>query len=227
MEGFSYGRTLLPGTCYAEKLSRITYRCAGTQNLSKDKTVDDVVIVEYDPAWPDLFVQEAERVRAVLGEDQVVAIEHFGSTAVPGLAAKPILDLLIEVRSLEVARQAVPALAALGYAFWHDNPDQDRLFFVRGLPPRGPRTHHLHIVEPGSPLWKRLLFRDYLRLNPEERTRYAALKRDLAARFPTDRDGYTQAKTAYIEQVMQKADPPQNAAVSPRSVLLSSENSDQ
>lgn len=165
--------------------------------------MDDVLVVEYDPHWPDLFVQEAERVRAVLG--QVIAIEHFGSTAVPGLAAKPILDLLVEVRSLEEARDAVPALAELGYAFWADNPDTDRLFFVKGLPPNGPRTHHLHIVEPGNPLWKRLLFRDYLRLHPEEAARYAALKRALAVRFPTDREGYTQAKTEYIEQVMQKA----------------------
>ena len=76
--------------------------------------MDDVLVVEYDLRWPDLFVQEAERVRAVLGE--VIAIEHFGSTSVPGLAAKPILDLLIKVRSLEKARHAVPALAELGYA---------------------------------------------------------------------------------------------------------------
>ena len=167
--------------------------------------MDDVVIVDYDPRWPDLFTQEAERVKAVLGEEQVTAIEHFGSTAVPGLAAKPIIDLLIGVRSLDEARGAVPALSELGYAFWYDNPDTDRLFFVKGLPPNGPRTHHLHIVEPDSPLWERLLFRDYLRTHPEEAQRYSGLKRELSARFPTDREGYTQGKTDYIEQVTQKA----------------------
>ena len=167
--------------------------------------MDDVVIVDYDPCWPDLFVQEAEKLRVVLGAEQVTAIEHFGSTAVPGLAAKPIIDLLIGARSLDEARRAVPALAELGYAFWHDNPDTDRLFFVKGLPPNGPRTHHLHIVEPDNTLWERLLFRDYLRTHPEEAQRYSALKCELAARFPTDREGYTQAKTDYIQQVMQKA----------------------
>ena len=167
--------------------------------------MDDVVIVDYDPRWPDLFTQEAERVKAVLGEEQVTAIEHFGSTAVPGLAAKPIIDLLIGVQSLDIAKCAASALAEFGYAFWYDNPDTDRLFFVKGLPPNGPRTHHLHIVEPDSPLWERLLFRDYLRKHPEEAQRYSDLKRELAARFSADREGYTQAKTDYIEQVTHKA----------------------
>jgi len=167
--------------------------------------MDGVVIVDSDPRWPNVFAQEAERVRAVPGAEQVTAIEHLGSTAVPGLAAKPIIDLLIGVHSLDEARRAVPALAELGYAFWYDNPDTDRLFFVKGLPPNGPRTHHLHIVEPDSPLWERLLFRDYLLTHPEEVQRYAALKRDLAARFPTDREGYTQAKADYILQVTHKA----------------------
>ena len=167
--------------------------------------MDDVVLVDYDSRWPDLFTQEAERVQRVLGAEQVTVMEHFGSTAVPGLAAKPIIDLLIGVRSLEEARRAVSALAELGYAFWHDNPDTDRLFFVKGLPPNSPRTHHLHIVEPNSPLWERLLFRDYLRTHSEEAQRYSNLKRELAARFPADREGYTQAKTDYIQQVTQKA----------------------
>jgi GrpB-like predicted nucleotidyltransferase (UPF0157 family) len=177
--------------------------------------VDEIALVEYDPRWPSLFAQEAARIRAALGEGLVVAIEHFGSTSVPGLSAKPIIDLLVGVRSVAEAREkAVPALEALGYAFWYDNPNPDHLFFVRGLPPNGPRTHHIHMVEPGTLrdpknetflFWDRLLFRDYLRAHPAEARRYEAVKRDLAARFPDDREAYTDGKTEYVYGVMQKA----------------------
>lgn len=142
-------------------------------------------------------------------------MEHFGSTAVLGLSAKPIIDLLVAVRSLPEARtQAVPALEALGYAYWADDPSPDRLFFVKGLPPNGPRTHHIHIVEQGVSqdprlgefsFTDRLLFRDCLRADPEEARRYEDLKRRLAAAFPDDREAYTNGKTDYIYGVMQKA----------------------
>ena len=93
--------------------------------------MDEIKLVDYDPRWPDLFAEEAARIRIAVG-DSVVAVEHFGSTAVPGLSAKPIIDLLIAVRSLSEAReQVVPALETLGYAFWHDNPDPNHLFLDR------------------------------------------------------------------------------------------------
>lgn len=177
--------------------------------------MDDIALVEYDPRWPDLFAQEAARVRAALGEGLIVAVEHFGSTSVPGLAGKPVIDLLVGVRSVAEAREhAVPALEAMGYAFWYDNPNTEHLFFVRGLPPNGPRTHHIYMVEPetlrdpktGAFLfWDRLLFRDHLRAHPDEARRYEAVKRDLAARFPDDREAYTDGKTIYVYGVMQKA----------------------
>jgi len=176
--------------------------------------MDEIALVEYNQRWPELFAVEAARLRAALGEG-VVAVEHFGSTAVPGLAAKPVIDLLVGVRSVAEAREkAVPALEALGYAFWHDNPNPDHLFFVRGLPPNGPRTHHVHMVEPGKfrdpkneafLFWDRLLFRDYLCANPDEARRYEAVKRDLASRFPDDREAYTDGKSEYVYGVMQKA----------------------
>lgn len=100
---------------------------------------------------------------------------------------------------------AVSPLKQLGYAYWKENPDPQRMFFVKGLPPNGPRTHHVHMVEPSSPLWKRLVFRDYLRQHPDEAARYAHLKRQLAQRFAGDREAYTAGKTTYIESVMQKA----------------------
>lgn len=168
--------------------------------------MDEVVIVEYDPNWVFLFEQEAASIRAVLDGELITRIEHFGSTAVPGLAAKPIIDLLVGVRSLAEAKQiAVSQLEHLGYAYWFNNPDPQRMFFVKGLPPNSPRTHHIHVVELDSVLWERLLFRDYLRKHSDEAARYAQLKYNLAQRFSSDREAYTMGKAEYIESVMQKA----------------------
>lgn len=168
--------------------------------------MDEVVIVDYDPRWALLFETEAVRIRKVLDKNLVTRIEHFGSTAVPGLAAKPIVDLLVGVRSLEEAKQvAVIQLETLGYAYWFDNPNPDRMFFVKGLPPNSPRTHHIHMIEPDNLLWERLLFRDYLQQHSDEAARYAELKCYLAERYATDREAYTSGKAQYIESVMQKA----------------------
>lgn len=168
--------------------------------------MDEIIIVEYDPHWSQQFEEEAATIWQVLGNDLVTRIEHFGSTAVPGLAAKPIIDLLVEVRSLEEAKSRIPLLKALEYAYWQEDPRPGRMFLVKGMPPYGlQRTHHLHIVEADSDLWERLLFRDYLQSRPEEVQRYAALKRQLAERFKTDREAYTNAKSDYIQAVMAKA----------------------
>ena len=168
---------------------------------------DDVEIVAYDPAWPALFATEARRLHAALDAELIVGIEHFGSTAVPGLAAKPIIDILIAVRSLARAKATmIEPILALGYVYWSENPNTDRMFFVKGMPPYGERrTHHIHITEPDGEMWqRRLAFRDYLRVKPDEAHRYEVLKRDLAARFPADRDAYTEAKTEYVEAVHRK-----------------------
>jgi GrpB-like predicted nucleotidyltransferase (UPF0157 family) len=143
----------------------------------------------------------------VLPPSLVIAIEHFGSTAIPGLAAKPIIDILIAVTSLAEAREhAIPPLEAMGYSYWRENPKTDRLFLVKGLPPRADRrTHHIHMTQTNSELWQRLLFRDYLRLHPVEARTYEQLKRILAANYHEDREAYTAAKTDYIQEVMKKA----------------------
>jgi GrpB-like predicted nucleotidyltransferase (UPF0157 family) len=169
--------------------------------------MDDVEIIPYDPAWTTLFATEAENLRAILDPGQIIGIEHFGSTAVPELAAKPIIDILIAVKSLAHAKSAmVEPIIALGYAYWAENPKTDRMFFVKGMPPYGERrTHHVHITEPDGEMWRRrLLFRDHLRGDPEEAHRYEALKRELAARYPDDRERYTDAKTEYVEAVYRK-----------------------
>ncbi|MDJ0591536.1 MAG: GrpB family protein [Pleurocapsa sp. MO_226.B13] len=168
--------------------------------------MDEIIIAKYNPDWKFLFQEEVVRLRRVLDTTLINRIEHFGSTAVPGLAAKPVIDILIGVNSLVEARQAVISpLESLGYAYWSDNPDPQRMFFVKGLPPNSPRTHHVHLVEPDSILWERLLFRDYLRQHPDEATHYARLKQQLARGFSNNREAYTQGKTEYIKSVMDKA----------------------
>ena len=169
--------------------------------------MDEIEIVDYDPRWPLLFDQEAKRLRAALDPSLIVGLEHFGSTAVPDLSAKPIIDILIAVRSLaEVQASFVESLKNLDYVYWADNPSKDRMFFVKGMPPFGSRrSHHVHVTEPDGEMWRRLAFRDYLRAHPEEARTYERLKRRLAAEHPTDRETYTDAKSAYVETVMQKA----------------------
>jgi GrpB-like predicted nucleotidyltransferase (UPF0157 family) len=169
--------------------------------------MDEIEISAYDPRWPLLFEQEAARLRAILDPRLIVGLEHFGSTAIPGLAAKPIIDILIAVRSLADARAGfVEPLRKLDYVYWAENPKQDRMFFVKGMPPFGSgRTHHVHVTEPDGEMWRRLAFRDYLRAHPEEAATYEQLKRRLAAEHPTDREAYTEAKVDYVEAVMRKA----------------------
>ena len=171
--------------------------------------MDEIEIVEYDPRWPALFAEEAVRLRAALDPALIVGLEHFGSTAIPGMAAKPIIDILIAVRSLAAARERfVESLEDLDYVFWADNPKTDRLFFVKGMPPYGVRrTHHVHVVAPTAEPWQRLGFRDYLIAHPAEARRYADLKRSLAAAHRNDREAYTDAKAAFVEEIMAKAKP--------------------
>ena len=167
---------------------------------------DEIHIVPYDYRWPVLFEQEEAWLRNTLPANLILAIEHFGSTAIPGMEAKPVIDVLLAVPSLEEARGHIKLIEGLDYAFWADNPKTDRLFFVKGLPPAPARTHHLHITEPEGELWNRLAFRDYLRVRLADADRYVALKRELAARYPNDREAYTAGKEDFVREIMQKAD---------------------
>ena len=166
--------------------------------------MDEIELVPYNLDWPEMYQTEAERLRSVLPSTLILGMEHFGSTAVPGLSAKPIIDILVAVRSVsESHHTCVLPMESLGYAFWEDNPQRDQLFFVKGLPPSAPhRTHHVHMTEVDGVMWDRLLFRDYLRVHPEEATRYETLKFDLMERYRYDREAYTDAKAAYVKRVM-------------------------
>jgi len=168
---------------------------------------DEIEIVPYDPQWPALFAEEAVRLPAALPADLIVGLEHFGSTAIPGLAAKPIIDILIAVRSLaEAQERVIEPMEALDYAFWYDNPKTDRMYFVKGMPPYGARrTHHVHMTETTGEMWRRLAFRDHLRTHPEDAQRYERLKKELAAAHRDDREAYTDAKAAFVAEIMAKA----------------------
>lgn len=161
-----------------------------------------------------MFADECDRLIAALGNAAWDAIEHFGSTAVPGLAAKPVIDILVAVPALEEARGTFPdRLATLDYVFWRDDPRPGRLYFVKGMPPFGKkRTHHLHVCERPGKLWSQLRFRDHLRAHPEDAARYAALKRDLAARYADDREAYTEAKGDFIGAIMARIGARRDAA---------------
>jgi GrpB-like predicted nucleotidyltransferase (UPF0157 family) len=153
-----------------------------------------VEIVAYDPRWPALFAAERDRVAPLLGGG--AEIHHIGSTAVPGLAAKAIVDLMA---LLEDPDERVPALVAqAGYVFPEDvNAGLDvRRFLYR--PAGSARTHHLHLTAERAELDRHLRFRDRLRADPALAADYAQLKRRLAARFGEDRHGYAEAKTAFI-----------------------------
>jgi GrpB-like predicted nucleotidyltransferase (UPF0157 family) len=158
-----------------------------------------IVVVDYDPAWPARFAAARDAVARALGE-LVVAIEHIGSTAVPGLAAKPIIDLMVGVRDLAAARAAAIApMQALGYVYLPEYESwlTDELFFRKGPP--GPWTHHAHLMERVNPRWARhLAFRDHLRAHPEDAASYAAEKRRLAAQFGDDIAAYGAGKSAFI-----------------------------
>ncbi|MBD0290499.1 MAG: NAD-dependent protein deacylase [Thermoleophilia bacterium] len=161
-----------------------------------------VVVSEHDPAWRVRAEREAERVHAALGR-RVVAVEHIGSTSVPGLAAKPVLDLLVGLRELELARAEVRRMEGLGYEYLGEFGLPGRLFFRKGL---SRRTHHVHAVEHGGDLWREhLAFRDYLRAHPEEARLYGEEKRRVAEAVGRRWERYAEAKTRYTAALAKRA----------------------
>jgi GrpB-like predicted nucleotidyltransferase (UPF0157 family) len=156
-----------------------------------------VEVVDYDPAWPDHFRRLSTELKRVLG-DKVVKIEHGGSTSVPGLAAKPIIDIWAAL-GFPIHSEDIEAMAAIGYEYLGEAALEDQDFFVRLAEP----VCHLHCYPAGHPEWNRhIAFRDWLRANPDGAAAYARLKRDLAIRFAADRLAYTEAKSDFIEAAL-------------------------
>jgi GrpB-like predicted nucleotidyltransferase (UPF0157 family) len=167
--------------------------------------MDEVVIAAYDPSWPQIFAGEAQAIRQALG-GVLVGIEHVGSTSVPGFAARPVIDIQVVVQALPKAQGAAPLLAELGYEQGVFARDPERRLLFKKFNADGILSHHLHVYEPGHPaLSEHILFRDYLRLHPDEAQRYLELKHKLAQQYQYERVAYSHAKTVYIEAVLAKA----------------------
>ena len=161
------------------------------------------VIAPYDPAWPGLFEEESARIEAALG-DQVTRVEHVGSTAVPGLGAKPVVDIQVSVRSMVPRTAYADALVKLGYRWALDPWTDEHEFFSRDV--NGGRAFHVHVCGQGSEWEQRhVSFRDWLRDHPQDATAYERLKRDLAERHPRDPYTYTDEKSAFIREIEARA----------------------
>ncbi len=160
---------------------------------------DRVEISEYDPTWAELFEQERERLSGVF-DGRAVAIEHIGSTAVPSLCAKPIVDIAVGLERLELTDEQIAEMEELDYEYLGEFGLPGRLYFRTS-----PSKYNVHVVEHGGEHWKRqLVFRDALRTDPEERRRYDELKRRLAAEGHP-RNAYTELKTPFIREVEARA----------------------
>lgn len=164
-------------------------------------TVHPIIIVDYDSVWPAVFEELRQRVGSALA-DLSFTIEHVGSTSVPGLAAKPIIDLDILLRSAADQPLAIERLSAFGYVHRGDLGIPGREAFSH--PAEIPR-HHLYLCPPGSVAYRdHIAFRDYLRTHPETVEEYARLKHELARIYHDDRDGYTDAKTTFITGILSR-----------------------
>jgi GrpB-like predicted nucleotidyltransferase (UPF0157 family) len=168
-------------------------------------TDERLQIVAYDPGWPGRFAAQRPVVEGLLGPWLAGPVEHIGSTSVPGLAAKPVIDMLAQVHSLAAAQAAVPVLTGAGWLLWPEDPCRHyRLWFLRPAPEA--RTHHLHVIAQRDPHAVALLaFRDALRADDGLCRDYAALKRELAQRDPVNRNAYSNAKGDFISQAVRRA----------------------
>ncbi len=162
-----------------------------------------VRVVPYNPEWPELFARERALLERELAAWLTGPIEHVGSTAVAGLLAKPVIDIMAGVASLDASRGAIAAASALGYVYFPYRPDVMHWFCK---PSPAFRTHHLHLVPVDSRLWtERLAFRDYLRNDATAAAEYAALKLKLAEQYEFDREAYTDAKTPFVNRIVELA----------------------
>ena len=162
-----------------------------------------VHVVSYDESWPARFEQERAILDRAIESWVVGGIEHVGSTAVSGLAAKPVIDIMVGVESLEASRAAIPVLSEIEYCYFPYRPDVMHWFCK---PSPSFRTHHLHLIPFRSRLWlERLAFRDYLRTHADDATEYAELKQRLAEQHRLDREAYTDAKTLFVERILKIA----------------------
>lgn len=159
-----------------------------------------VVIVDYNPLWPEQFETLYARLANVLG-GLALTIEHVGSTAVPGLAAKPIIDIDVLLKSSDDLPLAISALSSIGYQHRGDLGIPGREAFRE---PAGSLRHHLYVCPDNREYQRHIAFRDHLRAHPREADAYAALKRELARKFGEDREAYNNAKREFVESILRR-----------------------
>jgi GrpB-like predicted nucleotidyltransferase (UPF0157 family) len=171
--------------------------------MSNTRDEDPIHIVPYDDSWPEQFQTERGLLVQAIGEYVVGTIEHIGSTAVPGLAAKPVIDIMVGVEGLEESWPSVALLERLEYRYFPYRPEMMH-WFCKPSPEF--RTHHLHLVPFGSRLWaERIAFRDYLRSHSQVAEDYADLKRQFAEQYRFDREAYTDAKEPFVRRIVELA----------------------
>ena len=164
----------------------------------------NVAVVAHSPQWRTAFEAEAKHVAAALGQN-VVAVHHIGSTAIPHIYAKPVIDLLVEVRNITEVDGQRSAMEALGYEVMGEYGIPGRRYF-RKSNQQGGRTHHIHAFEAGSAeVTRHLAFRDYMIAHPGDAQRYSALKKRLAEEHPQSMDAYVDGKDRFIQEVDRKA----------------------
>jgi len=174
-----------------------------TGSLAKSEM--PVYLVEYDDTWPSQFSRERDHISQILSGFNV-EIEHIGSTAIPGIAAKPIIDIMILIQDIEESGEYIQCLKELEYHYYPYGEDifPERRWFCK--PNAAERTHHLHLVERETRFHRdHLLFRDYLRSNAGTAASYELLKRQLAKQYTNDRDGYTDGKSDFVGAILEEA----------------------
>lgn len=162
-----------------------------------------VKLSKYNPKWKTLFEEESALIFSA-AEDFIVDIQHIGSTAIPDIVAKPIIDILAAINSLSNIAKIIDPLKTVGFIYRGEQGIPDRHLFVKGG--EDYRTHHLHVVEKEHSEWaKHIIFRNYLRKHPQEAQEYSKLKQDLLKKYELDREKYTESKSNFVERILKKA----------------------
>ncbi|MFB4213376.1 GrpB family protein [Shouchella sp. JSM 1781072] len=158
-----------------------------------------VALIEYKEEWTKIFNRDKDIILQIVG-NKVVDIQHVGSTAIPDISAKPIIDILVGLKNIFEADHFIPKFEEKSYEFRPHASTQDRFLYIKGG--KNFRTHHIHVVQYGSNEWNRMIrFRDYLRENPKVALEYKELKEDLANRFSNNREEYTKGKENFVYQI--------------------------
>ena len=167
------------------------------ENRNYFGAIDDVILKEYNSSYPSEYQNEVSVLKLIILHHAVY--HHIGSTAVPALLSKPIIDIAIGLDSFPLSEQTIDNLSANGYVFWRENPDLQHQFFFKNLP----RTHHLHVYPiKATKLLNKIKLRDLLLLNPDLQEAYQALKIELSKKYKNDREGYTNGKTEWMNSIL-------------------------